>query len=302
MKLIKPTVEIVEQKFIDGINDMLKHIELCGRVSYKSEDKITKNSALEFIAARLKDGHLSIMEQGTVYLRYDFKAGEDSNTIAYRLWDKYNSNPYSVAVQAQPVPGVPNGFVAITTNYRVLLENNWTDDLDFICSPTEFHVKRITVKFICDRAIANEFVRHRVFSFVQESTRFCNYSKNKFNNEIQCIIPCWTSNLIENNSYDSSLLSDYDLTITESMSQEEVLWIWSMCAAEDIYLRLLKEGAQPQQARTVLPLALKTELIMTGTVPQWEEFFKLRCAANAHPQARELADMLKDKFKELCIL
>lgn len=179
MKLIKPSFEIIEQKPRDTvipadmeigprmwkdelINSVYRQIEIAGRTCYKSEDKITETSAKEFVDRMVKSGHGAMLEHGTVYLRYDFKAKEDSNRTAYWLWSKYNENQYSESVQAQPVPGIPDGFVAITTNFRVLVENNWLDDLEYICEPTEYHVKRITVKFICDRGVSHEFVRHKL--------------------------------------------------------------------------------------------------------------------------------------------
>ena len=169
MKLIKPSFSIIEQQA--GLEGIYKMIEQAGRTCYKSEDKITENSAKKFVDRMIKSGHGAVLEHGTVYLRYDFKAGGDSNSTAYWLWSKYNENKYSESIQAQPISGVPNGFVAITTNYRVLVENNWLDDLKYLCEPTEYHEKRVCVRFICDRGVSHEFVRHRVFSFAQESTR-----------------------------------------------------------------------------------------------------------------------------------
>jgi thymidylate synthase (FAD) len=295
MRLIKPKVELINQE--PGVEGLFKHMELCARTCYKSEDKITEDSAKKFINnVIIARGHTAMLEHGTVYLRYDFKANDDSNPIAYRLWSKYNENQYSEAVQAQPVPGIPDGFVAITTNYRVLLQNGWLEDLQYLCELTEYHVKRVTVRFICDMGVAREFCRHRLFSFAQESTRYCNYSKAKFGKELNCIIPCWYKNMFEGNSYNIELCHTYDLTISEGLSRTEAAWIQAMCEAESTYFGLLTEGEPAQQARNVLPLALKTELIMTGTVEQWIEFLKLRCANDAHPQARELAIELRDRL------
>lgn len=136
----------------------------------------------------------------------------------------------------------------------------------------------------------------RVFSFAQESTRYCNYSKDKFGKELNCIIPCWYKNMFEGNSYNIELCHTYDLTISEGLSRTEAAWIQAMCEAESTYFGLLTEGEPAQQARNVLPLALKTELIMTGTIEQWEGFFKLRDAGSAHPQAYELAHPLHEEF------
>lgn len=271
MRIIKPSFEIWDQE--EGLEGVYKQIERAGRVCYKSEDKITETSAREFVERMIKSGHGAMLEAGTIYLRYDFKAREDSNRVACNLWSKYKENIYSKAVQAQPILGVLDGFVAITTNYRVLVENNWLDDLQYICEPTEFHEKRYTVKFICDRGVSHEFVRHRVFSFAQESTRYCNYSKDKFNNECIFIQPPWLDDIETNLDFKDSLEH-----------------------SEAAYFALIKRGWKPQQARNVLPNALKTELVMTGFASDWEHFFKLRDAGSAHPQAYELAHPLHMEF------
>lgn len=129
----------------------------------------------------------------------------------------------------------------------------------------------------------------RVFSFAQESTRYCNYSKDKFGNELTFIIPCWLG-------WDEQNIHYGDFEKSGSGSIDSGLFINSLLDAEDYYLCLLKEGWKPQQARAVLPNSLKTELIITGTVKQWEGFFKLRDANDAHPQARELAQPLHEEF------
>ena len=160
MRIIKPSFEIWDQE--EGLEGVYKQIERAGRVCYKSEDKITETSAREFVERMIKSGHGAMLEAGTIYLRYDFKAREDSNRVACNLWSKYKENIYSKAVQAQPILGVLDGFVAITSNFRVLVENNWLDDLKYLCEPTEYHEKRVTVKFVCDRGVSHEFVRHKL--------------------------------------------------------------------------------------------------------------------------------------------
>lgn len=300
MRLIKPSFEILEQK--PGLDGLLQHIERCGRTCYKSEDKITEESAPKFVDMLVKRGHTAMVEHGTVYLKYSITL-EGSMNMA----NKYYFNKYSaVTIGNEPLcGGEPQEYkdkfdghtcAYITTNYRVLLQNGWLEDLQYLCEPTEYHVKRVTVRFICDMGVAREFCRHRLFSFAQESTRYCNYSKAKFGKELNCIIPCWYKNMFEGNSYNIELCHTYDLTISEGLSRTEAAWIQAMCEAESTYFGLLTEGEPAQQARNVLPLALKTELIMTGTVEQWIEFLKLRCANDAHPQARELAAPLHEEF------
>lgn len=291
MRIIKPSFEIWDQE--EGLEGVYKQIERAGRVCYKSEDKITETSARKFVERMIKSGHGAMLEAGTIYLRYDFKAREDSNRVACNLWSKYKENIYSKAVQAQPILGVPGGFVAITSNFRVLVENNWLDDLQYICEPTEFHEKRYTVKFICDRGVSHEFVRHRVFSFAQESTRYCNYSKDKFNNCITYILPVWCKNVnIEDYEKNPKLIYNANGILTDN----EINFLCGLYDTESRYLELLENGWTPQQARAVLPNSLKTELVVTGFASDWKHFFKLRDAGSAHPQAYELAHPLHMEF------
>ena len=160
MKLCKPSFEIWNQPA--GLEGVYKQIEKVGRVCYKSEDKITEDSAKPFVERMIKSGHGAMLEHGTVYLCFP---------MAYEhLYYRYGTNPYSFSYfSGSKEKGTWRGIV--TTNLRVLVENNWMDDLKFLCEPTEYHEKRITVHFVCDRGVSHEFVRHRTFSFAQESTR-----------------------------------------------------------------------------------------------------------------------------------
>ena len=162
MKLIKPSYQIIEPTSYT-IDDIYKSIELVGRVSHKSEDRITEDSAETFVEKMMKMKHLSTCEFGTVYLYIDY------HDVSFnKIIDKYNSNEYSKCIVDTVFPNK----AYITTNYRVLIENNWLNDLKYLCEPTEYHHKRYTVKFICDRGILAEFTRHRKFSFMAESTRY----------------------------------------------------------------------------------------------------------------------------------
>ena len=300
MKLIKPSFEILEQ--LPGLEGMYKQIELAGRTCYKSEDKITEDSAKEFVDRMIKSGHGAMLEHGTVYLSLDMTSREQYFKYCYNKFSKANSTgsaEYSTW----------RGFV--TTNLRVLVENDWLEDLQYISEPTEYHEKRHTVKFTCDRGVSHEFVRHRVFSFAQESTRYCNYSKDKFGNEITCILPPWLSenDLPKGFGYTSddwgSLICEFYYEATEKGKSEGFNiepvrnFVFALQTSEQLYFSLLKEGWKAQEARSVLPNALKTELVMTGFESDWKHFFELRCPGSAHPQARELAIPLQEKFKEL---
>ena len=271
MRLIKPSFEIWKQE--PGLEGIYKAIERAGRVCYKSEDKITEDSAKPFVDRMVKSKHGSVLEHGTVYLDIPYKDQDSFNTESF----KYETNPYSKATEVPPNVVHKKWHLMVSTNYRVLVENDWLDDLKYICKPTEFHEKRITAHFICDRGILAEFTRHRVFSFSAESTRYCNYSKDKFGNEVTSIQPCWIED-----AYDRWCFYE------------------SLNKAEEVYFRLLKHGWKPQQAREVLPNACKTELIMTGFVSQWKDFFMLRSnkygKGGAHPSADELATPLYEEF------
>lgn len=186
MKLVKPSFYIKEQE--PGIQGIYKQIEWAGRHCYKSQDKITEDSAKPFVDRMIKSGHGAMLEHGTVYLKRS-STKEDNLEWA----ERYLLSPYSRVSYGEGshrIDGVLHNTVYITSNYRVLAEQGWLGDLQYICEPTEFHEKRVTVHFACDRGVSHEFVRHRVFSFAQESQRYCNYSTNKYNNEVTFCIPC----------------------------------------------------------------------------------------------------------------
>lgn len=299
MKLIKPSFEIWNQPA--GLEGVYKQIERVGRVCYKSEDKITEDSAKPFVDRMIKSGHGAMLEHGTVYLAIPM------TTYAPEAVNIYYNNSYSKVNECNEFIftdkyGDKVAAWCVTTNLRVLVENDCLEDLEFLCEPTEFHEKRITVHFVCDRGVSHEFVRHRVMSFAQESTRYCNYSKDKFGNEITFIQPCW----LEGEFQYPSVHRAYDCLYNETYLEEKISpkdrFIFSLEVAEDIYLKLISSGWKPQEARTVLPNALKTELVMTGFISDWKHFFSLRSriakTGKPHPQAQELADPLMDEFIE----
>ena len=282
MKLINSSVIVKEQE--SGIDGVYKQIEWAGRHCYKSLDKITENSAKEFVDRMIKLGHGAMLEHGTVYLTITATSPEVR---------KYEINPYS-RVKKISVDGI-NGRAYITTNYRVLVENKWLDDLKYQCDPTPSHEKRITVKFICDRGVSHEFVRHRVFSFAQESQRYCNYNKDKFNNELTFIRPTWLNIPTGDYTYWDGDWCDIDNMKIQLPSDNGVAdnFLWCLNNAGMQYRLLINKGLKPQEARGVLPNATKTELVMTGFESDWEHFLSLRCSGAAHPDAKKLADELK---------
>jgi thymidylate synthase (FAD) len=284
MKLIKPSFEIWNQPA--GLEGVYKQIERVGRVCYKSEDKMTEDSAKPFVDRMIKSGHGAMLEHGTVYLAMPM---ETILPIRANGWGKYTENPYSKGFKVCEVDGQKR--VAVTTNLRVLVENGWLRDLEYICEPTEFHERRVTVHFVCDRGVSHEFVRHRVMSFAQESTRYCNYSKDKFGNELTFIIPCWIEEKQENMSLEIRDICGGNYT--------ELCFKENLARAERAYFTLIKEGWKPQEARAVLPNSLKTELVVTGFTSDWKHFFGLRAIGTTgapHPQAKELAEPLMKEF------
>lgn len=266
MKLIENKIEKLEQKY--DLLGIFEQIEIAGRTAYKSLDKIEKDdngrskTAKEFVERMVKMNHGSTLEHGTVYLEFPFGRGAD---MMYGLL-KYTS--------VKKNPNILDSPVYVTTNYRVLAENNLLDDLEFLCEPTEYHEKRTTFRLTCARVQADSFVRHRVFSFLMESTRYCNYSNSKFDKEITIVKPTkWED-------YEKSLL----------------MFVTSWESAERTYMNLIDNGVNPEDARDVLPLQLKTELIMTGTESQWGQFFKLRISDHAHPDAKYIAEQIKEQL------
>lgn len=291
MKLINSSVIVKEQE--SGIDGVYKQIEWAGRHCYKSLDKITENSAKEFVDRMIKLGHGAMLEHGTIYLTID---GEDPNLskIQSNPHTKVNLVPYEVLTEGNYTISYK---AHITTNLRVLIENNLKELLQYQVEPTEHHEKRITAKFICDRGVSHEFVRHRVFSFAQESTRYCDYSKDKFGNDITYIIPSWLDlpeGKYSNWDNDWCDVSELKLLYPEvdNLSDPANCFLQSIKNAEYYYFMLINRGWKPQQARQVLPNATKTELVMTGFESDWEHFFSLRCSSKAHPDAKKLADEL----------
>jgi thymidylate synthase (FAD) len=294
MRLINSSFEIIEQA--PGLKGLKQAIERAGRTCYKSEDRITEDSCEEFVQRMANSGHHAMLEHGTVYLYIKYGSPLEDDNEYFKLVDiaiKYKKNKYSY-VNAK----VENTYwhhCWITTNYRVLVENGWLDDLQYQCEPTEHHEKRVTVKFICDRGVSHEFVRHRVFSFAQESTRYCNYSRAKYGSELTFIIPSWMDTITDQSQY------SYDTHIEEWQRSEDANtsnFLQSLAWSEKNYLTLLRNEWTAQQARSILPNALKTELVMTGSISDWKHFFELRCHSTAHPDAKALAIPLKETFIE----
>lgn len=313
MKLIDSYFEIIDQG--SGIDNLKKHIEKVARVSYKSEDKITNNSAEKMLKLLSDKKHFSPFEHGTVYLcyKYDFDGDPEIGL------DIYKKNPYSRVKYVSNNDGTVNIF--ITTNYRVIVENKLEDDLEYLCDPTPHHEKRITVKFICSAGIGRELTRHRAFSFMQESTRFCNYSKNKFDNQLTFIIPQWIYDCRDEWAPCTRWPDEKMDYLYDYSGEQLVHHLTAIDRTVAAYYDILKDiereylfdvtepdgyKLKPEEARGMLPLDIKSELVMTGFADDWIGFFKQRSSiastGKPHPDMIKLIDPLMKTFISLKLI
>lgn len=275
MKFIKPSYEILSQN--PGIEGIYEAIERAGRVCYKSTRK-EGTTAKDFVNKMIASKHLAVLEHGTVYLMVQSYAGTNSDVV--KEWKntikRYIENPYSKVVD--------NGVNAhITSNLRVLYENNWLDDLKYLCEPTEYHEKRITVKFVSMIQFYKDLTRHRKMSYCIESTRYCDYSKGRFGNELTFIIPSWLDipegsykNLESNMKGFYARVNGRNRLITEDYRDYEYEFLYALQNDEKTYLTLIKNGYSPQQAAKLLPQDTKADIIVTGFVSDWSHIFSQR--------------------------
>lgn len=310
MKVIEPSFEILEQI---NISNSLKRIEEIGRVCYKSEDKITKDSYKNFIKNLIDRKHYSVLEH--VYFTYMIKKDSFMNLLLTKNFDKYISY---IKLTTELFDDFKfNDIFIVSLNLRTMFEMYY-DGIEFALKflkklPNEiksflhtaniirnyefqdivtteiqcidydkykkYNVydrhKFITVKFICDRGVSHELVRHRMASYSQESTRYANYSKDKFGNELTFIKPCFWPDVL---------------------NEKYKRWLRVNRNIEDNYMKFLEENCTPQEARDILSISLKTEIFMTCNIEEWKHVFNLRCDKSAHPQIRELMIPLKEEF------
>ena len=287
MKLIKQDFNIVNQQGF-SIKDIKKHIEYCARISYKSQDKITDDSYEKFVNMLVKKDHTRPLEFGTIHLR--IPEGVWNDMVLALATNYYYSTNW---IQSK----LHFGEYFITTNYRYYLfltkiypeiEKYFTEE------DNKLFPKRHTVHFVLSRGIMDEFRTHVGFSHIAESTRWINYNRGKFGNEITFIKPYW----IDKYSKDTLDCSGHrkdgssDMFISNDFTEE-------LANSEATYLAMMIAGCKPQEARDILPLSVKSELISCGFEDAWSNFFYRRCAKDAHPMAREIAIPLQKRFKEL---
>ena len=321
MKIVNPGVEIMRTGLEVDFMHPEQFIEKVGRTCYKSEDKITEDSAAKFVGNLIQRGHEAMIEHWNLIFKTDSGTYEDfksdltlliegsniplterlrpylkytdcdfdDNNVRYivsgnmRAWrDFAKACVTGLGLIPQYMWGMVRNYPLFFPEYQDYIPEIFTNNLFIPIDVDELNKfernihQDVTMKFICDRGVSHEIVRHRVASFAQESTRYCNYGKEKFGNEITVVRPSW-------------LKADFRDDIWKSSCEE----------AEDNYFALLDHGCTPQEARSVLPNSLKTEIIVTMNLDGWKHFFDLRCAAGAHPDMRELATMAKDIFDEI---
>ena len=311
MQAIKPYTQIFND--LEG-QEVLKKIEACGRVCYKSEGKIAEGSAEKFVANIIKRGHEAVLEHGSFIFRASEKlhgemkrlinSMEDESEFVSFLRFTYDESPIvSGNVRAwrdlfkkfyEVCEFLPSFVKEFIQKYPVLFpefqdvefinNNEYVEDDLVQITPADLETELdklmhqdVTVKFVVDRGISHEIVRHRPASYCQESTRYCNYSKDDFGREITFILPSYL---------------DYKTAGWNT-------WNETMKGCEDAYFKLLDIGLTPQEARAVLPNSLKTEVVMTANLNEWKTFFELRTSNAAHPQMVEVARPLLDDMKEL---
>lgn len=286
MRIILPSYEIWEQE--PGESGIYLQVERAGRVCYKSEDKASKDSARPFTQRMIDNDHTAMLEHATVYLKA--RQGE----LPF-----YATNRFSVV-------NTTDGQDYITTNLRVLAQNGRMEDLAYLSDYTPRHERRVTVHFTTQISISREYNRHRVNSIAEQSTRYCNYNKDKFGNEITVNQPSWIKELAGQEEWKEQgkeafmrLCRDITEELTDEWNEIDY-WNFGNLAAEFAYLNLIKLGRKPQEARAVLPLDTNTELVHTAFVKDWQHFFDLRARGTTgapHPDAKALAQPLMEEFQ-----
>ena len=264
----------IPNKFINDYST----IEQFDEENFEDSPYYENLTAEDFVNRLVESKHGAMLEHGTVYMQIDSFLDIPEDDKLDKKVNQYDSNCFTKVNSMYIGQGCWRSY--ITTNLRVLVENNWLDDLKYVCEPTEYHAKKVTAKFICDRGVSHEIVRHRGLygmSYAQESTRYCNYSKSKFGQELTFIEPAWefpVSDIINTKERFEAILGE----------------------TEANYMELITLGFKPQEARAVLPNALKTEIVVTAFIDDWKHFFELRCDSAAHPDIRKLALDLQKQF------
>lgn len=280
MKLINASVELLPQK--PGIQGIYEAIERAARTCYcshgntKYDEQGNSTTAKDFVDNIVNvRHHFSVAEHGTIYLKLPFDVymdmSDDREMIFANTWTKWT---------------LKDSFVYVTGNYRWIVENALYDFLDYLCEPTEYHERRVSFRVKCAISTSRECNRHRANSISEMSTRYCNFSKDKFGNQLTFCLPYWVEN-IEPGEY--TYEHEFPLEwIREHIA--EFNWWEKMCLAEKDYMYMIDRcGLKPQDARELLPLSTATEVVYTAFVSDWLKFIELRGASNVHPNAQFIA-------------
>jgi thymidylate synthase (FAD) len=325
MLLVKPSIENV-----DVTSDPIKAIEAAGRTCWKSEDRIAEGTAEKFVQMVMDRKHDAVLEHGNfilsvsdylygcvvdtierefLHLTNDVRSGNgcliSGNPRAFRDFCRH---PYvdldlQRAIAKELTDKAPLLFHPMLTDHLDIADAYEAGDIalvhntDSLSSTERLAHQVLSYRIVCDRGVSHEIVRHRLFSYAQESTRYCNYKGG-----VTFIIPPWI--YLPTGEYDLrwkdkyGTCNNYEPVNSMPPSDDSHAlglhrWFWSIALAERDYIRLLDEGKwTPQQARSVLPNSLKTEIVVTGNLQEWMHFFKLRCSPKAHPQMLEVANMV----------
>lgn len=295
MQITVPEIEVIKQE--PGIEGIYKQVELAGRTCYQSFDKITETSAKDFTNRMMKSGHHAMLEHSSIYL--SIPNNETTSDIIQifleldKVWTKVEFK---------------DGVYFISTNLRVIVNYFVLDEIiPYLCEPTDYHHKRITIRFTTAIDITREYNRHRVNSMAEMSTRYCNFSKNKFGNGIKV-----SSNVDISQEEAEQYLKDWgdspfyrmckSITLDEGDSFDIIdTWLFANLTCEWSYLKLLDLGWKPQQARRVLPLDTHSELVHTAFEEDWYHFLSLRSsdygATGVHPDAAYLANKVYEAIR-----
>lgn len=324
MKIVNPSVEVLRTGMEKDFMTPEQFIEKVGRTCYKSEDKITAESAPKFVHSLLLRGHEAMIEHWTLIFRVKracfYRSVFNAWTYAFEYWareatpedsfvpkirftndcdrdhyvvsgnirswrdfirlHKRNGGfvPYFLQEVALAAPTFFDDLIPIKSS--ISEEDRWLTQItvsDLISDFEHMVHHDVTLKFVCDRGVSHELVRHRAASFAQESTRYCNYASGKYGSEITVVRPSWCAEG------------------TDAWNA----WRRACLRTEDDYIGLVMSGAKPQEARSVLNNSLKTEVIVTGSMGHWHHFFGLRCGPEAQPDMREVACMARDLLQSV---
>lgn len=302
MNIVKQTCESFIQE--PGIEGIYKQIELAGRVCYKSTDKITEDSAKPFVKRLIKSFHTAMLEHAAVYL---YREASNKDAKEMRIWNsmytRYHNNPYS-KVSIWSSGDIVK--IAVSTNYRVIIENEWKDDLQYLCEPGKYHEKRYTLYCTTALHCYKDLTRHRTMSFAIESTRYCSYNKAKFGGQLTFIKPTWCN--IPYGEYKWKINDngcpepDGWSFPAENIEGADIILMTQLGIIEFAYNTVIAEyDWKAQQAAEILPQCIKGDMVISGFESDWKHLLDLRFTGTTgapHPMVKELATLMKTELEK----